>query len=110
MVASWVSALTLTVNWVRQLVPLPDLFASPLTFLSTGLGTSLSYPCIPTPTEIPLTRCYNKATRVVCDRVAAGGNLTYFIVEREEIGTGRKAFDLLAANLRPSSGVRTLRN
>ncbi|KAL8290644.1 hypothetical protein RQP46_002902 [Phenoliferia psychrophenolica] len=61
-----------------------------------GLGPSLSYPSIATPTEIPLSRCYPKATRVTCQRVAAGGTITYFVVEREEIPSGTKRNDLLA--------------
>ncbi|KAI5481674.1 mitochondrial protein [Pseudohyphozyma bogoriensis] len=62
-----------------------------------GLGPSLSYPSIPTPTEIPLVRSFPKATRINCAAVGAGGSISYFVVEREDIGvTGSEAVDLLA--------------
>ncbi|KAK4698803.1 hypothetical protein P7C70_g7468, partial [Phenoliferia sp. Uapishka_3] len=61
-----------------------------------GLGPSLAIPSIATPTEIPLQRNYPRATRVICKRVAAGGSITYFVVEREEIGSGKLYVDLLA--------------
>ncbi|GEM09427.1 mitochondrial protein [Rhodotorula toruloides] len=61
-----------------------------------GLGSSLSYPCIPAPTEIPLGRspAYSGANRPIsckCTKLAAGGNVSYFVVETE------KGVDLLAS-------------
>lgn len=71
-----------------------------------GLGASLAFPSIPTPTEIPLARVYAKATRMVCEKIAAGGNSTYFVVGREDIQTGRRYIDLLA--VRSSSSLPVL--
>ncbi|BGO89335.1 hypothetical protein NBRC10512_001742 [Rhodotorula toruloides] len=61
-----------------------------------GLGSSLSYPCIPAPTEIPLVRspAYSGSNRPIsckCTKLAAGGNVSYFVVETE------KGVDLLAS-------------
>ena len=64
-----------------------------------GLGASLSFASIPVPTEIPLARCYPKATRLVCQKLAAGGNISYFVVEKEDIQDGRKTIDLLAVSI-----------
>ncbi|SCZ95831.1 BZ3500_MvSof-1268-A1-R1_Chr8-1g09826 [Microbotryum saponariae] len=70
-----------------------------------GLGSSLSYPSIPAPTEIPLTRCYPKAVRVSCNRIAAGGNLSYFIVDAVDIPTMRQTIDLLATGNGQFGGI-----
>ncbi|KAM0753720.1 RCC1/BLIP-II [Meredithblackwellia eburnea MCA 4105] len=70
-----------------------------------GLGPSLSYPCIPTPTEIPLQASYLKTVRVLCKNVAAGGNLTYFVVEQQPIPHGRMTFDLLATGNGQFGGI-----
>jgi alpha-tubulin suppressor-like RCC1 family protein len=40
-----------------------------------------------------------------CERIAAGGALTYFIVGREDIETGRKSIDLLAAGNGQFGGI-----
>lgn len=64
-----------------------------------GLGASLAFPSIPTPTEIPLARVYPKATRMACTRIAAGGLSSYFVVETEDIRIGRRSIDLLAVSL-----------
>ncbi|KAK4048724.1 hypothetical protein OIO90_005717 [Microbotryomycetes sp. JL221] len=61
-----------------------------------GLGATLAYPSIPAPTEIPLARNYSKATRAVCTAIAAGANLSYFVVDRTDIPTGNRTIDLLA--------------
>lgn len=63
-----------------------------------GLGASLAFPSIPTPTEIPLARVYPKATRMACTRIAAGGLSSYFVVETEDIRIGRRSIDLLAVS------------
>ncbi|GAA5933132.1 uncharacterized protein JCM15063_002308 [Sporobolomyces koalae] len=56
-----------------------------------GLGPSLSYPSIPVPTEIPFLRspAYSatKPTAARCTKIAAGGNLSYFVVETERPAT-----------------------
>ncbi|SGY40840.1 BQ5605_C003g02430 [Microbotryum silenes-dioicae] len=70
-----------------------------------GLGASLSYPSIPAPTEIPLTRCYPKAVRVTCNRIAAGGNLSYFIVDAVDIPTMKQTIDLLATGNGQFGGI-----
>ncbi|BGP37720.1 hypothetical protein JCM10449v2_001637 [Rhodotorula kratochvilovae] len=61
-----------------------------------GLGPSLSYPLIPVPTEIPFLRSVaytgsNKSAHISCERVAAGGNVSYFVTRTQENGV-----DLLA--------------
>ncbi|GAA6056491.1 hypothetical protein JCM3770_007028 [Rhodotorula araucariae] len=61
-----------------------------------GLGPSLSYPLIPVPTEVPFLRSAaytgsNKSAHVSCERVAAGGNVSYFVTRTQENGV-----DLLA--------------
>ncbi|GAA5911612.1 uncharacterized protein JCM6883_002422 [Sporobolomyces salmoneus] len=70
-----------------------------------GLGPSLSYPSIPTPTEIPFLRspAYSslKPTSTKCLSIEAGGNLSYFVVETERPGKSlgsslRREIDLLA--------------
>ncbi|GAA5849030.1 hypothetical protein JCM3766R1_005431 [Sporobolomyces carnicolor] len=70
-----------------------------------GLGPSLSYPSIPTPTEVPFVRspAYSgsKPTSAKCLDLAAGGNLSYFVVETEKPGRSlgspvKKEIDLLA--------------
>ncbi|KAK4053677.1 hypothetical protein OIV83_001333 [Microbotryomycetes sp. JL201] len=61
-----------------------------------GLGATLAYPSIPAPTEIPIARNYSKATRAVCTAIAAGANLSYFVVDRTDIPTGNRTIDLLA--------------
>ncbi|POY70625.1 hypothetical protein BMF94_6403 [Rhodotorula taiwanensis] len=63
-----------------------------------GLGSTLSYPSIPAPTEVPFRRsaAYQGASRpntLECVRVAAGGNVSYFVVEADD----GKAVDLLAS-------------
>ncbi|GAA5993000.1 hypothetical protein JCM5350_004314 [Sporobolomyces pararoseus] len=71
-----------------------------------GLGPSLSFPSIPTPTEIPFLRSpaysSSKPTSAKCIKIAAGGNLSYFVVETEKPGRTlgsdvRREVDLLAA-------------
>ncbi|GAA6063043.1 hypothetical protein JCM10212_001106 [Sporobolomyces blumeae] len=74
-----------------------------------GLGPSLSFPSIPTPTEIPILRspAYSatKPTVARCVKIAAGGNLSYFVVETERQGRGlgvgkegvKRETDLLAS-------------
>ncbi|GAA5878420.1 hypothetical protein JCM1840_002579 [Sporobolomyces johnsonii] len=56
-----------------------------------GLGPSLSFPSIPVPTEVPFVRspayANNRPTVVKCVKVAAGGNVSYFVVEVERPGT-----------------------
>ncbi|KAM0792159.1 hypothetical protein ACM66B_004856 [Microbotryomycetes sp. NB124-2] len=61
-----------------------------------GLGATLAYPSIPAPTEIPIARNYSKATRATCTAIAAGSNLSYFVVDRTDIPTGNRTIDLLA--------------
>jgi len=70
-----------------------------------GLGPSLSFPSIPTPTEIPFLRSpaysSSKPTSAKCVKLSAGGNLSYFVVETEKPGktlgsSTRKEIDLLA--------------
>ena len=63
----------------KYVLPLLFLLSSSLTMSSVysgygqlGLGASLSFASIPVPTEIPLARCYPKATRLVCQKLAAG--------------------------------------
>ncbi|GAA5879892.1 hypothetical protein JCM3774_002272 [Rhodotorula dairenensis] len=63
-----------------------------------GLGSSLSYPTIPAPTEVPFRRCraYQGSTRpnsLECVRIAAGGNVSYYVVETDD----GKSVDLLAS-------------
>lgn len=78
----------------------------PLSFAKTaGLGAPLAYPSIPAPTEIPLSRNYPKATRLTCTRIAAGGNLSYFIVDRKDLTTGRESIDLLATGNGQFGGI-----
>ncbi|GAA6000811.1 uncharacterized protein JCM10292_006439 [Rhodotorula paludigena] len=63
-----------------------------------GLGPALSYPLIPAPTEVPLIRApaysggANRPAHVACTRIAAGGNVSYFVAKTEERGV-----DLLAS-------------
>lgn len=73
----------------------------------TGLGPSLSFPSIPAPTEIPILRSpaysSSKPTIAKCVRIAAGGNLSYFVVETERPGKSlgsevRREIDLLAVS------------
>ncbi|GAA5890927.1 hypothetical protein JCM8208_003099 [Rhodotorula glutinis] len=61
-----------------------------------GLGPSLSYPIIPVPTEVPFIRSpaytgSSKSAHVACERIAAGGNVSYFVTRSRENGV-----DLLA--------------
>ncbi|GAA5978594.1 hypothetical protein JCM10908_004416 [Rhodotorula pacifica] len=63
-----------------------------------GLGSTLSYPTIPAPTEVPFRRspAYQGASRpntLECTRIAAGGNVSYFVVEADD----GKSVDLLAS-------------
>ncbi|GAA5966806.1 hypothetical protein JCM8115_002277 [Rhodotorula mucilaginosa] len=63
-----------------------------------GLGSSLSYPAIPAPTEVPFRRspAYQGSSRpntLECVRIAAGGNVSYFVVEADD----GKTVDLLAS-------------
>ncbi|GAA5945544.1 hypothetical protein JCM10213_004202 [Rhodosporidiobolus nylandii] len=82
-----------------------------------GLGTTLSYPSIPTPTEIPLSNSpsytlngsQNRPASVKCERVAAGGNVTYFVVSTSS-GNGfgsaaRESQDLLACGQGQFGGI-----
>lgn len=71
-----------------------------------GLGPSLSFPSIPAPTEIPILRSpaysSSKPTVAKCVRIAAGGNLSYFVVETERPGRSlgsevKREIDLLAS-------------
>jgi hypothetical protein len=67
-----------------------------------GLGAALSYPSIPTPTEIPLSSSPSYAfggsssrpSSLKCERIAAGGNVSYFVVGTESVGGASQ--DLLA--------------
>lgn len=80
-----------------------------------GLGAALSYPSIPTPTEIPLSSspsyAYGSAatrpTSIKCERIAAGGNVSYFVVATEFAGafaggSKKDGQDLLAVRSSPS--------
>lgn len=75
-----------------------------------GLGSSLSYPTIPAPTEVPFRRCraYQGSTRpnsLECVRIAAGGNVSYYVVETDD----GKSVDLLAVRFSiPPSRARNL--
>lgn len=64
-----------------------------------GLGSSLSFASIPAPTEIPMARAFPKTTRLNVERIAAGGNVSYFVVESEDISNSRKTISLLAVSL-----------
>lgn len=68
-------------------------------FVPTGLGSALSYPAIPAPTEVPFRRspAYQGSSRpntLECVRIAAGGNVSYFVVEADD----GKTVDLLAVS------------
>lgn len=77
----------------------------------TGLGSSLSYPAIPAPTEVPFRRspAYQGSSRpntLECVRIAAGGNVSYFVVEADD----GKTVDLLAvSDCFPSRALTRLR-
>ncbi|GAA5917678.1 hypothetical protein JCM6882_008321 [Rhodosporidiobolus microsporus] len=83
-----------------------------------GLGPSLSYPSIPAPTEIPLAASpsysfggsSSRPASVRCDRLAAGGNVSYFVVSTSSsgglIGTSKgQGQDLLACGQGQFGGV-----
>ena len=54
-----------------------DVFRDRSGYGQLGLGASLSFASIPVPTEIPLARCYPKATRLVCQKLAAGQSCSF---------------------------------
>ncbi|GAA5867529.1 hypothetical protein JCM8547_001209 [Rhodosporidiobolus lusitaniae] len=74
-----------------------------------GLGPALSFPSIPAPTEIPLSSspsyalggASNRPSSIKCDRIAAGGNVSYFVVTATRAGDFKNGAaisqDLLAA-------------
>ncbi|GAA6024947.1 hypothetical protein JCM11491_001313, partial [Sporobolomyces phaffii] len=79
-----------------------------------GLGPSLSFPSIPTPTEIPFLRSpaysASKPTSAKCVKIAAGGNLSYFVVETEKPGKTlgspvTREIDLLASGQGQFGGI-----
>ncbi|GAA5840388.1 hypothetical protein JCM11251_006546 [Rhodosporidiobolus azoricus] len=74
-----------------------------------GLGSALSYPSIPAPTEVPLAASPSytmggsaaRPASVRCERLAAGGNVSYFVVSTSKAGgsigsTAGEGQDLLA--------------
>jgi alpha-tubulin suppressor-like RCC1 family protein len=66
-------------------------------FGQIGLGANFAVDVVPTPTEIILAKEYRGGTIVKCLDVAAGGNNTFFIVERSGPQDDGKTFvDVLA--------------
>lgn len=89
---SWLSRV------IRKRSDRGDAFAV-FVWVPTGLGSSLSYPAIPAPTEVPFRRspAYQGSSRpntLECVRIAAGGNVSYFVVEVDD----GKTVDLLAVS------------
>ncbi|GAA6043414.1 hypothetical protein JCM8097_008580 [Rhodosporidiobolus ruineniae] len=83
-------------------------------FGQLGLGATLTYPSIPTPTEIPLTSSpsyavsgsSNRPTSVKCERIAAGGNVSYFVVKATGAGGfNNETQDLLASGQGQYGGI-----
>ncbi|GAA5989681.1 hypothetical protein JCM11641_007278 [Rhodosporidiobolus odoratus] len=88
-------------------------------FGQLGLGASLTYPSIPTPTEIPLSNSpsyslggsSNRPVSVKCDRIAAGGNVSYFVVSASNaaalagVGGKKETQDLLASGQGQYGGI-----
>ncbi|GAA5975619.1 hypothetical protein JCM21900_003377, partial [Sporobolomyces salmonicolor] len=77
-----------------------------------GIGPSLSFPSIPVPTEVPFLRSpaysNNRPTVAKCVKLAAGGNVSYFVVEVERPGTlgvPVVAVDLLATGQGQFGGI-----
>ncbi|KAK9894365.1 RCC1/BLIP-II [Cystobasidium minutum MCA 4210] len=68
-----------------------------------ALGNTYAFPTIPAPTEAPFAAGYPKTARVTCKKLYAGGDMSYFLVERQEMnqrnskGDQISYTDLLAA-------------
>lgn len=50
-----------------------------------AMGQSYSFPTIPTPTECSVTALYPKSARVSVKSIEAGGDTTYFVMDREDV-------------------------
>lgn len=76
----------------------------PCTLRQLALGASFAFPTIPTPTEANLYSAYPRTSKVVCKALYAGGDTSYFLVEREDMknslvaGTGNERLDSMIEN------------
>lgn len=61
-----------------------------------GLGATASVEIVPIPTEVVLARNYPGGTSIKCLNIAAGGNNTFFTIERNSPGEKSPFIDLLA--------------
>ncbi|KAG0151988.1 hypothetical protein CROQUDRAFT_103330 [Cronartium quercuum f. sp. fusiforme G11] len=64
-------------------------------FGQLGAGTSLLFPALPAPTEVDLPRSRDYST--TCIGLAAGGDTSYLIVEKQDTKNSRKTVEVLAA-------------
>lgn len=62
-----------------------------------GLGANASVEIVPVPSEVVLSRGYPGGTSIKCLDVSAGGNNTFFTVQRIAQGDSSPAVDLLAS-------------
>lgn len=62
-----------------------------------GLGANASVEIVPVPSEVVLSRGYPGGTSIKCLDVRAGGNNTFFTVQRMAQGDTSPAIDLLAS-------------
>lgn len=61
-----------------------------------GLGPTAIVDVVPTPVEIVLARNYPGGTTLKCTDIVAGGNTTFFVVQRDTPGKAGTWVDLLA--------------
>lgn len=64
-------------------------------FGQLGAGTNLLFPALLAPTEVDLPR--SRDSSITCIGLAAGGDVSYLVTEKQDIKYGRKAIEVLAA-------------